>query len=81
MTKLIPPFINGCVTESASGREQDVFNPATGELPCVVLADEAEMNVAVAATQAAASAWAETAPLKRARILSKFKGALLSGNF
>jgi malonate-semialdehyde dehydrogenase (acetylating)/methylmalonate-semialdehyde dehydrogenase len=74
MTKLIQHHINGRVTESISGREQDVFNPATGEVTArVVLASEAEVNAAVAAARAAAPAWADTAPLKRARILSKFK--------
>jgi malonate-semialdehyde dehydrogenase (acetylating)/methylmalonate-semialdehyde dehydrogenase len=74
MTKLIQHHINGRVTESTSGREQDVFNPATGEVTArVVLASEAEVNAAVAAARAAAPAWADTAPLKRARILSKFK--------
>ena len=74
MTKLIQPYINGRVAESASGREQDVFNPATGEVSArVVLASEEEVNATVDAARAAAPAWAETAPLKRARILSKFK--------
>jgi malonate-semialdehyde dehydrogenase (acetylating) / methylmalonate-semialdehyde dehydrogenase len=74
MTKLIQHYINGRVVESSSGREQDVFNPATGEASArVVLASEAEVNAAVAAASAAAPAWADTAPLKRARILSKFK--------
>ena len=74
MPTLIQHFINGRVTESASGRQQNVFNPASGEVAAhVVLANEAEVNAAVAAAQAAAPAWAETAPLKRARILSKFK--------
>jgi len=74
MPTLIQHFINGRVTESASGRQQNVFNPATGEVAAhVVLANEAEVNAAVAAAQAAAPAWAETAPLKRARSLSKFK--------
>jgi malonate-semialdehyde dehydrogenase (acetylating) / methylmalonate-semialdehyde dehydrogenase len=74
MTQLIQHFINGRVVESTSERRQDVFNPATGEVSAqVVLASEAEVNAAVAAAHAAAPAWADTAPLKRARILSKFK--------
>ncbi|NEX63543.1 CoA-acylating methylmalonate-semialdehyde dehydrogenase [Noviherbaspirillum galbum] len=74
MTKLIQHFINGRIAESSSGREQDVFNPATGEVSArVVLASEAEVNAAVAAAKAAAPAWADTAPLKRARVLAKFR--------
>ena len=71
---LISHFINGQVSVSNSGRAQDVFNPATG-LPIarVALGSAAEVNAAVAAANLAAPAWAETAPLKRARILCKFK--------
>ena len=71
---LIQHYIGGRVVESHSGRQQPVFNPATGEVSAqVVLASTEEVNVAVDAARAAAPAWAETAPLKRARILSKFK--------
>jgi malonate-semialdehyde dehydrogenase (acetylating)/methylmalonate-semialdehyde dehydrogenase len=78
MTNLSEPtiqhYINGRVVSSTSGRQQDVFNPATGEVSGqVALASVEEVNTAVAAAKAAAPAWAETAPLKRARILSKFK--------
>jgi malonate-semialdehyde dehydrogenase (acetylating)/methylmalonate-semialdehyde dehydrogenase len=78
MTNLSAPtiqhYINGRVVASTSGRQQDVFNPATGEVSGqVALASVEEVNGAVAAAKAAAPAWAETAPLKRARIMSKFK--------
>ena len=74
MTQVIQHFINGKVTASTSGRAQDVFNPATGEVGArVALASAAEVHAAVAAARAAAPAWADTAPLKRARILFKFK--------
>ena len=70
----IQHFINNRLVESTSGREQDVFNPATGEVSAqVVLASVEEVHAAVAAASAAAPAWAEMAPLKRARILFKFK--------
>ncbi|KIF80009.1 CoA-acylating methylmalonate-semialdehyde dehydrogenase [Noviherbaspirillum autotrophicum] len=74
MTQLIQHYINGKVVASTSGRTQDVFNPATGEAAAqVALASVDDVEAAVAAARAAAPAWAETAPLKRARILSKFK--------
>lgn len=67
-------FINGRIVPSTSGRGQDIFNPATGEVSArVALASVEEVNAAVAAAEAAAPAWADTAPLKRARILFKFK--------
>jgi malonate-semialdehyde dehydrogenase (acetylating) / methylmalonate-semialdehyde dehydrogenase len=72
--QLIQHYIGGQVVESTSGRTQDVFNPATGAVSAqVALASAEEANAAVAAAHAAAPAWAGTAPLKRARILSRFK--------
>ena len=70
----IEHFINGAVTPATGERSQDVTNPATGEVSARVgLASVADVQAAVAAASAAAPAWAETAPLKRSRILSKFK--------
>jgi malonate-semialdehyde dehydrogenase (acetylating)/methylmalonate-semialdehyde dehydrogenase len=70
----IQHFINGRVVASESGRRQDVFNPATGAAVAqVALASVDEVNAAVAAARAAAPAWADTAPLKRARVLFKFR--------
>lgn len=77
MTSVIQHFMNGQVVSSASGRQQDVFNPATGAVVAqVVLANQDEVNAVVAAAKAAAPAWADTAPLKRARIMFKFKELL-----
>lgn len=77
MTSVIQHFMNGQVVSSASGRQQDVFNPATGEVVAqVALANLDEVNAVVAAAKAAAPAWADTAPLKRARIMFKFKELL-----
>jgi malonate-semialdehyde dehydrogenase (acetylating)/methylmalonate-semialdehyde dehydrogenase len=73
-TPLIQHYINGKLAESASGRLQDVFNPATGAVSArVVLGSVEEVNAAVAAASAAAPAWADTAPLKRARVMFRFK--------
>lgn len=73
-TAVIQHFINGRLVESTSGRRQNVFNPATGAVSAqVVLASVDEVNQAVAAASAAAPAWAATAPLKRARIMMRFK--------
>ena len=67
-------YINGQLVSSTSGRMQPVFNPATGAASAeVALGSAAEVNAAVAAASAAAPGWADTAPLKRGRILSKFK--------
>lgn len=70
----IEHYINGNLTKTVGGGQQPVFNPATGEISAnVVLASDADVQTAVAAAKAAAPAWAEMAPLKRARILFKFK--------
>ena len=70
-------FVNGKPLSGTSDRYGDVFNPAYGKLSArVPLASVAEVDAAVAAAQAAFPEWAETAPIKRARILFKFKDLL-----
>ena len=77
MTTMIQHYINGQMVPATSGRQQDVFNPATGQVVAqVALASAEEVNTVVAAAKAAAPAWAETAPLKRARIMFRFKELL-----
>ena len=77
MTSVLQHYMNGQVYASTSGRQQDVFNPATGQVVAqVALASVAEVEAVVAAAKAAAPAWAETAPLKRARVMFKFKELL-----
>ena len=66
-------FIGGRVVAGASGRSQDVFNPATGVVTGkVALANAAEVGKAVAVAQAAFPAWADTPPIRRARVMFKF---------
>ncbi|NDY92937.1 CoA-acylating methylmalonate-semialdehyde dehydrogenase [Ideonella livida] len=70
-------YIAGQVVAGASGRSQAVYNPATGAVARqVALASVDEVNAAVAAAQAAFPAWAETPPLRRARILTAFLNLL-----
>ena len=73
----IPHFVDGKRVPTTSGRSQPVFNPATGAaIANVALGSADEVNAAIAVASRAAPAWAETAPLKRARVLSKFKELL-----
>ena len=73
MPKLIPHYINGQQVEGRSGRTSAVYNPATGEQTgSVSLASTAEVNAAIAVAKKAFPAWANTTPLRRARILNKF---------
>jgi malonate-semialdehyde dehydrogenase (acetylating)/methylmalonate-semialdehyde dehydrogenase len=66
--------IGGQSRAGQSGRAADVFDPATGQVTGrVALASEAEVGAAVAAAQKAFRPWAETSPLKRARMMFRFK--------
>jgi malonate-semialdehyde dehydrogenase (acetylating)/methylmalonate-semialdehyde dehydrogenase len=66
-------FINGQVVAGTGGRTQAVYNPATGAIARqLALAGAAEINAAVASAQAAFPRWAETPPIRRARVMFKF---------
>src|SRR5688572_7073290 len=70
---VIPHHIDGR-PDSGGTRSSPVFNPATGtQIAATRLADEGTVARAVAAAKAALPDWADTAPLKRARVLFKFK--------
>ncbi|MEM7295637.1 MAG: CoA-acylating methylmalonate-semialdehyde dehydrogenase [Pseudomonadota bacterium] len=70
-------YIGGAQAGGTSGKAQNVYNPATGEVRAKVsLASEADVRAAVAAAKAAWPAWAATPPLRRARILDRFKSML-----
>jgi malonate-semialdehyde dehydrogenase (acetylating)/methylmalonate-semialdehyde dehydrogenase len=59
---------------AGTGATGDVFNPATGELSGkVAMGGAAEVDAAVAAALAAWPAWAATPPLRRARVMFRFK--------
>jgi malonate-semialdehyde dehydrogenase (acetylating)/methylmalonate-semialdehyde dehydrogenase len=66
-------FIAGQPTRGVGERTQAVFNPALGtEARRLRLAERADVDAAVAAAQAAFPAWADTPPIRRARVLLKF---------
>ncbi|MGP9643632.1 MULTISPECIES: CoA-acylating methylmalonate-semialdehyde dehydrogenase [unclassified Halomonas] len=72
-TTAIQHFINGQISEGRSGDAQDVFNPATGQVTGrVALASQSDVEAAVNAASAAFPAWADTPPIRRARVLFKF---------
>jgi malonate-semialdehyde dehydrogenase (acetylating)/methylmalonate-semialdehyde dehydrogenase len=59
------------------GRTQTVWNPATGQAARrVLLGTEADVTAAVAAAQAAQPAWADTPPIRRARVINAFLALL-----
>jgi malonate-semialdehyde dehydrogenase (acetylating)/methylmalonate-semialdehyde dehydrogenase len=70
-------YIGGRLVPGVSGNHGDVFNPATGEVSArVAMASAAELDTAVAAAVAAWPAWAATPPLRRARVMFRFKELL-----
>jgi malonate-semialdehyde dehydrogenase (acetylating)/methylmalonate-semialdehyde dehydrogenase len=70
---VIPHWIAGQRNAPAQSRKQPVFNPATGAVSGdVLLAGSSEVERAVAAAQAAFPRWADTPPIRRARIMFHF---------
>jgi methylmalonic acid semialdehyde dehydrogenase len=62
---------------SSSTRRVPVFNPATGEQSAELpLSTLSELDAAVASAKKAQVAWGHTPPMKRARVLFKFKALL-----
>jgi malonate-semialdehyde dehydrogenase (acetylating) / methylmalonate-semialdehyde dehydrogenase len=70
-------WIGGKRTPSRSSRSGEIFNPATGEvIRKAPFAGAEEVAQAVAAARAAFPGWSETPPLRRARVLARFRELL-----
>ncbi len=66
-------YIHGKQTAAADSKRQPVYNPATGTVSRqVALATAAEVQAAVESANRAFPAWADTPPIRRARVLNKF---------
>jgi malonate-semialdehyde dehydrogenase (acetylating)/methylmalonate-semialdehyde dehydrogenase len=77
MSEILNHFIAGQSVAGRSGRQSPVYNPALGEVCAQVpLASVEEVDTAVGAAAQAFPGWAATTPLRRARILFKFKELL-----
>ncbi|AFI91070.1 CoA-acylating methylmalonate-semialdehyde dehydrogenase [Pectobacterium parmentieri] len=73
----VSSFIQGAIVSSRSQRYAAVYNPATGEqIRQVVMSDKAEVEQAIASAAAAFPAWSKHSPLRRARVLFRFKALL-----
>ncbi|GGM46730.1 methylmalonate-semialdehyde dehydrogenase (acylating) [Longimycelium tulufanense] len=71
---LVPHWIDGAHSTGTSSRRGDVFQPATGEVARqVVLADQPDVDLAVASAAKAAASWAESSLSQRARVLFAFR--------
>jgi malonate-semialdehyde dehydrogenase (acetylating)/methylmalonate-semialdehyde dehydrogenase len=75
LAAVVGHFVDGAVrAPSPDARFGDVFNPATGEIARRVgYASPTEVDAAVQAAARAFPAWAATPPLRRARVMFKFK--------
>ena len=74
--KVIDHLVNGEIL-SMGDPTQDVFNPSTGEVSKQVsLATKTTAEKAITAAQDAFPAWRATPPVKRARIMFRFKELL-----
>jgi len=72
--RAIPHWIGGKAVAGTSGRTANVFNPATGRIQALVpLASRAELDAAVKAAQDAFPEWSAQPPLRRARVLFRFR--------
>jgi malonate-semialdehyde dehydrogenase (acetylating)/methylmalonate-semialdehyde dehydrogenase len=89
-TSLLPPtvtsrltsapvghWIAGAPNSGSSDRRQTVWNPTTGEAAReVVLASVDDVHAAIAAASQAQPAWAQTPPIRRARVMNAFLALL-----
>jgi malonate-semialdehyde dehydrogenase (acetylating)/methylmalonate-semialdehyde dehydrogenase len=74
---MLPLWIGGRERPASGGRVGDVFDPSTGEVVRRVgFASKADVDLAVAAARTALPAWRETPPLRRARVLMRFRELL-----
>jgi malonate-semialdehyde dehydrogenase (acetylating)/methylmalonate-semialdehyde dehydrogenase len=74
---LISHWIGGKSVAGTSDRFGEVYDPSTGQVGSrVAFASAAELDGCVATARAAFAAWAATPPLRRARVLFRFRQLL-----
>lgn len=74
---IVQNFIGGHLTTSHSERFTPIYNPALGNpIRQVMLSTADEVRHAISVADAAFSGWSKTSPLRRARILFRFKALL-----
>jgi malonate-semialdehyde dehydrogenase (acetylating)/methylmalonate-semialdehyde dehydrogenase len=75
----VPHWIGGKAVAGTQERLGDVYNPSTGQLGArVSYAAAADIEVCVASARAALPEWAGTPPLRRARVMFRFRQLLES---
>lgn len=74
---VVSHWIGGQPDSAGTTRMRDVFNPATGKVTRrVAMADAATVDRAVSSAATAWPAWADTPPIRRARVLRRFLALL-----
>lgn len=77
MSLTIGQYINNQSIINNDSETMDIINPATAEtFGQVQFASEADVSKAITSAEEAAAKWAKVPPLKRARVLFKFKALL-----
>lgn len=77
MTECIEHYINGRVVDGKSSETWDVYNPAFGKVVAKVsLANDAEVDQAVAAAKSAFVDWSQTSDVRRSRVVFQFRDLL-----
>jgi malonate-semialdehyde dehydrogenase (acetylating)/methylmalonate-semialdehyde dehydrogenase len=71
-------FVAGTWVESSSGRDEEVFNPATGEVIAYVpISGKPELDAAVAAAERAYQSWKKVPVPRRARYFFRYQQLLV----
>ena len=71
--KKLGHHIGGELVSGSNGKAAPVFNPATGqETKQVTLASKADVDRAVASAKDAFPSWANTTPMRRARVMFRY---------
>ncbi|MED5499442.1 MAG: aldehyde dehydrogenase family protein, partial [Pseudomonadota bacterium] len=77
MSEQLTHFVDGKRAALDSTRTSPIFNPSTGRQSGeVLLASKADTERVIASSQAAFEQWSAFSPLKRARVLFKYKALL-----
>lgn len=77
-TERVKNFVNGVWVESSSGRDEEVFNPATGEVIAYVpISSRDELNDAVEFAALAYQSWKRIAVPRRARYFFQYQQLLV----
>ena len=74
---IINNYIDGKTVKISSGRTSDVFNPASGQIIAKVgLSSTEDVDFAVDKAKSAFESWSKITPLKRSRIMNRFRDLL-----